>query len=164
MTQSAPPSPSDRLIEQQLTEELAELQRFSTLLASEQEILAKGEADKLPPVVEQKSVLAGRLSKLLADRERALIQAGFAIGREGMEAWLAHHPQPDSLREKWRGLLELAAKARSQQETNGKLIAIQLQYNQQAIAALMSASGRTLTYGPDGQQRIGGGGRTLGSA
>lgn len=164
MAQSAPASSTDRLIAQQLTEELAELQRFSTLLAHEQEILAKGEADKLPPVVEQKSALAGRLSKLLAERERALIQSGFAIGRDGMEAWLAQQPQSGSLRETWLALLELAAKARGQQETNGKLIAIQLQYNQQAITALMSASGRTLTYGPDGQQRIGGGGRTLGSA
>jgi flagella synthesis protein FlgN len=164
LTQSATPSPSDHLIEQQLTEEIAELHRFLALLFIEQEILAKGEADKLPPVVEQKSVLAGRLSKLLADREHALIQAGFVIGREGMEAWLATCPASDGSQNKWLGLLELAAKARAQQEINGKLIAIQLQHNQQAIAALMSASGRPLTYGPDGQQRVGGGGRTLGSA
>jgi flagellar biosynthesis/type III secretory pathway chaperone len=158
------PSPADRLIEQTLTDELGALQQFCTLLAEEQEVLKRGEADKLPPIVEKKSVLAGRLSELLTQREHALTSAGQESGREGMESWLAKRPRQTAIEPLWHRLLDLAVTARSQQELNGKLIAMQLLHNQQAIAALMSASGRPLTYGPDGHQRMGGGGRTLGSA
>jgi flagellar biosynthesis/type III secretory pathway chaperone len=158
------PSPADRSIEQTLADELGALQHFSTLLAEEQEVLKRGEADKLPPIVDKKSVLAARLGELLAQREHALTTTGQAAGREGMEAWLAKHPRQSAIGPIWQRLLDLAVTARSQQELNGKLIAMQLLHNQQAIAALMSASGRPLTYGPDGHQRMGGGGRTLGSA
>ncbi|MDP2808775.1 MAG: flagellar export chaperone FlgN [Rhodocyclaceae bacterium] len=58
---------------------------------------------------------------------------------------------------------ELAAEARSLNETNGKLIALRMQHNQQALAVLMAAADQAITYGPDGQQRGGGGGRSLGS-
>ncbi len=161
-----PPGPSsaDLLIEQTLADELGALQHFCTLLAEEQEVLKRGEADKLPPIVEKKSVLAGRLGELLAQREHALTNAGQSAGREGMESWLVKHPRQTEIGKTWHRLLDLAVTARSQQELNGKLIAMQLLHNQQAIAALMSASGRPLTYGPDGHQRMGGGGRTLGSA
>lgn len=157
-------SPHDNLIEQRLAEELGELERFLTLLDAEQIVLQQGEADKLPPLVEQKSALAARLGQLLAEREQLLINAGFTGGREGMESWLARQSNTTNLVEQWRRLLAMAQTARDRQDTNGKLIAVQLQHNQQALAALMSASGRPLTYGPDGQQRVGGGGRTLGSA
>ena len=157
-------SPQDSLIRRRLAEELGDLRRFFSLLEAERDILTRGEADKLPPLVEQKSTLATRLSALLAEREQALANAGFPAGREGTEAWLSKLPPADPAREQWAQLLALAEEARRQQETNGKLIAIQLQNTQQALAALMSASGRPLTYGPDGQQRVGGGGRRLGSA
>jgi flagellar biosynthesis protein FlgN len=158
------PSPTDILIGQTLVEELAALERFHSLLLQEQEVLTHAHADKLPPLVEQKSALAGRLGQFLAERERSLTASGFPTGREGMDAWLAVQPEKQRLSEIWARLLHLAEEARRQQALNGKLIAIQLQHTQQALAALMSAGGHPLTYGPDGQQRVGGGGRTLGSA
>lgn len=161
---SSKTAPHDILIAQRLADELGELERFLTLLDAEQAVLQQGEADKLPPLVAQKSALAARLGQLLAQREQSLINAGFAGGREGMESWLARQSNASRLLEQWQRLLTMAQTARDRQDTNGKLIALQLQHNQQALAALMSASGRPLTYGPDGQQRVGGGGRALGSA
>lgn len=157
------PSATDRLIADHLAAELADLERFCKLLHAEQDVLTRAEADKLPPLVEEKSVLAGRLGQRLAEREQALLALGLPKGREGMTAWLAarRDPQLDAL---WTQLLDHTGQARRQQELNGRLLALQLQNTQQALAALMSASGRPLTYGPDGQQRVGGGGRTLGSA
>ena len=157
-------SPADVLIGQRLAEELAELQKFCEVLDAERGVLEKGQADKLPPLVQETSQLATRLGQLLAERERALTQAGFDGGREGMESWLAQRKQDTKAQDKWQQLLKLAEEARRLQTLNGKLIALQLQHTQQALAALMSASGRPLTYGPDGQQRVGGGGRALGSA
>lgn len=160
---SLPPSATDRLIAGHLAGELADLERFCELLHAEQEVLTRAEADKLPPLVEEKSALAGRLGQQLAEREQALLALGLPQGRDGMAAWLASR-RDSALDTLWGQLLERTGHARRQQELNGRLLALQLQNTQQALAALMSASGRPLTYGPDGHQRMGGGGRPLGSA
>jgi flagella synthesis protein FlgN len=60
---------------------------------------------------------------------------------------------------------DLAATARTLNETNGKLIALRMPHNQQALAILVAAANQaTITYGPDGQQQTGLGGRMLGKA
>ena len=160
---SGSPPPS---IGQLLTLELAELDRFRSLLAEEQALLQNGDAEHLPQLIEKKSALAARLGSLLHEREQALTILGFNGGRDGMESWLATQPPriSTSAREEWQHLLALANAVRNEHEINGKLIALRLQHNQQALAALMSAGVQTLTYGPDGQQRLGTSGRTLGSA
>jgi flagella synthesis protein FlgN len=61
-------------------------------------------------------------------------------------------------------LRELAALARDLNETNGKLIAVHIQRNQQALNVLLAAAGHAPTYGPDGQQHASLGGRSLGKA
>lgn len=61
-------------------------------------------------------------------------------------------------------LRDLASEARSLNETNGKLIALRLQHNQQALNVLMSAADAVATYGPDGQQCSAVGSRILGKA
>ena len=147
-----------------LAAELLKLQEFRTLLAREQTLLQSGDAEGLLGLTENKSALATRLGELLGEREQVLTSAGFKAGREGMEAWLASQPAKAAARVEWQQLLRLAEEARREHDINGKLIAIHLQHNQQALATLMSAGGRPLTYGPDGQQRVGGGGRVLGSA
>lgn len=147
-----------------LSAELAELRNFRSLLAEEQSLLQRGDAEELSGLTGKKSALAARLGELLHEREKALSSHGFTAGREGMESWLELKSTTAASRDDWRELLLLAEEARREHEINGKLIAVQLQNNQQALAALMLAGGRPLTYGPDGQQRVGGGGRNLGSA
>jgi flagellar biosynthesis/type III secretory pathway chaperone len=119
-------------------------------------------------VVDLKSALAGRLGTILTERERLLTSHGSGTGRTGMDAWIssiADSAKASALRAQWHSLLALADETRTIHEVNGKLIALQLQNTQQALTVLLSAAGRPLTYGPDGQQRIGSGsGRTLGSA
>jgi len=61
-------------------------------------------------------------------------------------------------------LHELAATARELNETNGKLIAVHIQRNQQALNVLLAAAGNAPTYGPDGQQHASLGSRSLGKA
>lgn len=61
-------------------------------------------------------------------------------------------------------LRDLASEARSLNEANGKLIALRLQHNRQALNVLMTAADAVATYGPDGQQQSALGGRILGSA
>lgn len=58
---------------------------------------------------------------------------------------------------------DLAAEARTLNETNGKLIALRMQHNQQALSILMAAADPAVTYGPDGQPRASGS-RSFGKA
>jgi flagella synthesis protein FlgN len=148
-----------------LIEEIREVEAFVALLREEETLLASaGNVDTLMPLVERKSGYAVRLKALADRREQLLAAANLEKGRAGMDAWLARTPGAENLRPHWQKLLTMAGEARDRNETNGKLIGIHWQHNQAALAALMSASDRAATYGPDGQQKSGGGGRMLGSA
>jgi flagellar biosynthesis protein FlgN len=59
---------------------------------------------------------------------------------------------------------DLVSEACALNEANGKLIALRLQHNQQALNVLMDAANTAATYGPDGQQQSGLGSRMLGKA
>lgn len=146
-----------------LAGELAALREFVTLLQEEQSALLDGKGDSLAALIDQKSALAARLTDCAGQREAALAGLALPAGRDGMEAWLA--TAAAAARNDWQELLPLAATARSLNELNGKLIGTRLQHNQQALAALMGATERAMTYGPDGHARPpAGSGRSRGSA
>jgi flagellar biosynthesis protein FlgN len=149
-----------------LADELVALRDFVALLKTEQATLVEGNADGLDTLIAKKSALAARLTDCAQRRETALAASKLPAGRAGMDAWLAAIPADATARKNWQELLPLAAEARNFNELNGKLIGTRLQHNQQALAALMSATERAMTYGPDGQTstRQDGGGRILGSA
>lgn len=154
----------DHVIAARLAEELAALEEFHTLLREEREVLQAVAVDRLPNLVSRKSALTARLAALLAAREHALEAAGHAPGRDGMDDWINKRAGGTESASRWRRLLELAVAARQEHETNGRLIMTHLQFNKQALSTLLAAAGSPLTYGPDGQQRLGTGGRSLGSA
>lgn len=149
-----------------LADELAALREFAALLQKEQSALLDGKADNLVALIDKKSALAARLTDSAQRREAALMELKLPAGRAGMEAWLAAAAADTATREHWQELLPLATEARNLNELNGKLIGTRLQHNQQALAALMGATERAMTYGPDGQTlaKPGGSGRILGSA
>ncbi|MBI5900961.1 MAG: flagellar protein FlgN [Rhodocyclales bacterium] len=153
-------------IETLLQEELAALGEFLAAIAAERCALTEGKLDDLPGATEQKSALATRLASLESQREALLTDSRLAPGRQGMESWLAR--QPPSARgahqARWNALLEGAAKARTENEINGKLIATRLQQNQQALGGLLGEAAEASTYGADGQRSSGANRRTLGSA
>ena len=148
-----------------LLEEIQEVLVFAELLRQEQALLtATRAADALLPLVERKSACAARLKVLSDRRDQMLSGNGNLTGRPAIEAWLAANPRGNDIDSHWQRLLELAAEARSLNETNGKLIGLHWQHNQAALTTLMAAADRAMTYGPDGQQKGAGGGRSFGSA
>lgn len=155
----APPIPLQNLI----AEEVARLRDFLVLLEKEQQALAAGDVDRLLPLADDKNRLFGRLAQLGEARGQALAAAGFPADRQGMEGWLARQPNANGAGRTWQELLSLAEKARALNEINGKLIASRLADNQQALSALMAAANQAALYGPDGQARPIGSGRSLGS-
>lgn len=102
---------------------------------------------------------------LLRREQAALIEGN-------IEALAALLSEKTALTERLKGisaeeahrLRELAAEARELNETNGKLIAVHLQRNQQALNILLAAADNVATYGRDGQHRVGISNRSLGKA
>jgi flagellar biosynthesis/type III secretory pathway chaperone len=152
-----------------LEETLAELQRFLAVISTERQALVSGEINQLPAIAEEKSALATRLATLESQRENILCEAGFATGREGIDAWLAANAtpsasDPSAIPALWQQIISLAAETRRENETNGKLISVLMQQNQQALGTLLGQSVDTTTYDADGQQKPQAGRRPLGSA
>lgn len=146
-----------------LDAEISKLKDFIALLQREQDFLKAGDTDSLLPLIDTKTLLSNTLAGYATAREAALKQQGLPVDRSGMEAWLKRHGQP-SHQQAWQTLLTLAAEARELNSLNGKLIGLHMSHNQHAFNALMGATDRAMTYGPDGQQHSGGGGRILGTA
>jgi len=143
--------------------ELSKLKEFIVLLKREQDFLKAGDTESLLPLIDTKTLLSNALASYAAARETVLKQLGLPAGRSGMEDWLKHHGQAPH-QQAWKVLLTLASEARELNILNGKLIGLHMSHNQQAFNALMGATNRAMTYGPDGQQHTGGGGRILGTA
>jgi len=146
-----------------LLEEVAQLRDFLVLLEKEQQALIGGDVERLLPLAAEKNDLLRHLAQLGEARGKALLAAGLATDRQGMDSWLERHPEPDGAKRAWQELLTLAGKAGALNQTNGKLIATRLANNQQALSTLMAAANQAALYGPDGQARPVGGGRSLGS-
>lgn len=161
MSDSGGPAPPP--LQNLLAEEVAQLRDFLVLLEKEQQALAGGDVDRLLPLSAEKTERFARLAQLGEARGRALAAAGLAADRQGMEGWLDRHPGQGGAKRDWQELLVLAEKARALNQTNGKLIATRLAGNQQALSTLMAAANQAALYGPDGQARPLGSGRSLGS-
>ena len=152
-------------IESLLAEEAAVLAEFLAAIEEERQCLSGGDLNSLPAATERKSVLAARLSTLEAQRETLLGGLGLNSGRSGIERWLERpSPHRQASIDAWKRILALAARAKRENEINGKLIAGRLQQNHQALGTLLGSSAETNTYGADGQRNQKSGRRTLGSA
>lgn len=147
-----------------LSEELAALRGFVAILQQEQQALVAGEIDRLMPLVKEKTDLAARLGQFAELRSRMLAAASLSPDRTGMERWLARLAPADSAHAAWKSLLALTAEAQALNESNGKLIAMRMQHNQQALNVLLAAANQSALYGPDGQTKPAGGGRLFGAA
>ncbi len=143
--------------------EVSKLKEFIVLLQREQDLLKAGDTESLLPLIDTKTLLSNALAGYAAAREATLRQLGLQTGRSGMEDWLHRHGQAPH-QQAWKTLMALASEARELNILNGKLIGLHMRHNQQAFNALMGATDRAMTYGPDGQRQTGGGGRILGTA
>lgn len=147
-----------------LESEAREASAFIELLKKEQAMLVAGNVDGLLPLVEAKLAFTTKLGALADAREKVVTDSGAGSGRSGMENYLSRQPGNKALRTRWEALLAVATEAQAMNQTNGKLIRLHLQHNQQAMTTLMAAANQATTYGPDGHQRGSGSGRFLGSA
>lgn len=146
-----------------LGDEIATLQEFVRLLRREQELLKQNDSEELLALIESKNEQTDKLGALAQAREKQLTLLDLPAGRAGITAWLDQHAN-ETDRHAWKRLLELTGDARDLNTINGKLIGLHMQHNQQALDALLAATDKASTYGPDGQQQSGLGSRILGKA
>lgn len=158
-----PGTPAPSRLQNLLLEEAAQLRGFLALLEREQQALVAGDVDQLMPLAEEKNRVFARLAGLGDARNKTLAAESLPPDRPGVESWLDRHPELSGLRKTWQDLLELTLKAREINQVNGNLIGTRLANNQQALSTLLSAANQAALYGPDGQARPIGGGRSLGS-
>jgi flagellar biosynthesis/type III secretory pathway chaperone len=147
-----------------LREERAAMQAFLDLLQEEQASLLRGDADAVGALLARKS---GWLQKLagLAERRRGFLRAqSYPADRRGMDHWLSAQPTASALAAEWQALLQLTHQACQANDANGALIAMRMQSNQQALAALTTAARSSALYGKDGQAVGAWGSRPLGAA
>jgi len=136
------------------------------LLENEQACLIQADAESLVDITRLKSEEVDRLTELARGRVEYLHAMGLPGGRAGMNEWLALHAGAAraELTRLWQELTRFAAKSRSLNETNGKLMATRLAHNQAALSTLQSAASAQNMYGPDGHAEVVGGQRELGRA
>lgn len=141
--------------------------QFLEILEREQEVLVQGQVDTLTDIAQKKSGKVLELAQLAEARNRFLAGNGLPPDQAGVSAWLGalgNAPEAQEARRAWDELVAVAKAARQLNETNGAMIELQLQHNQQALAVLMSAANQAALYGPDGQRLSGGGGRSFDKA
>lgn len=135
-----------------LAGELTQMGEFIKLLEQEQSALTAGDTETLESLSSTKVALAQALNGVGEARNAILKRAGLPNDRLGVEAWIRSNPKDVAVQRLWNGLKAAVAEARELNLLNGKLIAMRLQHNQQALSALLSTSSpQNNLYGPDGQ-------------
>ncbi len=134
-------------------EERTLVQVFIDLLTQERGALLHGDIERAVATAEDKSRLAVQLAQLAQQRSRMLQAAGHTPDRSGMDAWIAAQPASAGLAGDWAELLRAMRAAHDANRINGLLIEAGLRANQQALAAIRSASDMESVYGPDGLSR-----------
>lgn len=133
-----------------VTEELALVDRFTGVLAQEESALVDGTPlAALPALIEEKMVLTAALADCATRRDARLETLGYPAGEGGMA--VASRTDP-GLAAAWAQLSAAARVARSRNDLNGLLIRTRMDYNQQALNALMQAAAKPpAVYGADGR-------------
>ena len=147
-----------------LRAERTAMQAFLELLGEEQQALIRGDADQVAAGIARKSEWLGKLARHAGERREFLNKQQFPADRSGMDAWIAAHPDSGTLAAEWHELLKITHQAWQANHANGLLISVQMQSNQQSLAALAAAARSASLYGRDGQTVGAWGSRTLGAA
>jgi flagella synthesis protein FlgN len=134
-------------------EEHATLEAFASLLTYEGKALAAvSPLEKLPSIIEQKTLLTELLSSLEKQRDAHLRAMGLPSGWKGMELAVAEDAR---LGQQWKLLQAVVERARRSNTTNGLMIRVRMNYNQSALAVLRGGSRSAAgVYGPDGRMAV----------
>src|SRR5579864_530413 len=132
-------------------DEYSTVEAFASVLALEEKALTAIEPlEMLPPIVEKKTELVGKLATLEKMRDTQLAELGFPGGWKGMELAAGSDTR---IAAQWSLLQKAAERAQRSNTLNGSLIRTRMEYNQRALTALNVAvtTEKVGFYGPDGR-------------
>lgn len=137
-------------------------QTLETLGALEQALRAESEAlagalhdpEAIAAATQRKQELVAEINSLVQNIDRQLVNQGLAVGRAGLEAWLAALPEGDALRGAWQAIVDMGQRCKGLNETNGLQIGLLNRRTQDALRILLGGDAAGETYGPDGSGRI----------
>lgn len=139
-------------------QESALIRAFIAALESEANALAKGELDEgLNATTAEKNRCAEELTRVGEQRDQLLQQAGFATGKEGIDAAAETNP---ALAQAWKQLLDDVAQASQLNQENGALIERLLKQNNETLQTLRQLAGGSSLYDASGKARQGNASRT----
>lgn len=151
-------------LRQLLLHELAGLDQLQHVLEKENQALAAGSTELLPPISEQKIACMKALEALEEQRRQFVgASASDKSARETMAAWLRGQPDKDA-ETLWQSVIEKSLAARHLHEVNGQLIVLQLGKTREALDILTHRQTDDSLYGSDGQSASGSGKRISDSA
>jgi len=133
-----------------VTEEHATLEAFASLLVYEEKALAAvSPLETLPGIIEKKTELTDKLASLERLRDEQLRDMGLPGGWKGMELAVSDDAR---LAQQWKLLQSVVERARRANATNGLMIRVRMNYNQNALAILRGGMRQNANvYGPDGR-------------
>ncbi len=133
-----------------VTEEHATLEAFASLLVYEEKALAAvSPLETLPDIIEKKTELTDKLASLERLRDEQLRDMGLPGGWKGMELAVSDDAR---LAQQWKLLQSVVERARRANATNGLMIRVRMNYNQNALAILRGGMRQNANvYGPDGR-------------
>lgn len=147
------------LPDQHLAEEVSCASELAACLEREQrQLSAVDTAEALQQTIAAKNLLVARMTSLAERRHKALAEQGYAASEAGMRAWLEKSSASLPI---WNELLNAARRARELNQINGTLINTHMARTRAALSVLQQKPAGSTVYGPDGQQDMRGGGRTL---
>lgn len=136
-----------------LEQEVSQMETFVQLLQEEAKVLEDGATeDALAGTTARKNQIADTLTELATQRNAMLKSLGFESDGPGLSAAVAAHPSLAQIRQQ---LLDITAKARSQNEANGRIIEVFLEHNQRALETLRRLAGIGDLYDASGRTRPG---------
>lgn len=138
-------------LNEMLAAECRLLSQFIDLLTEEEQALVAAKTDVLAAITPRKTDLVSRLNETAGRRNQVMKALGFAADTEGLKAWRQSGADADR---QGGELIALASRARSQNELNGRLIAMHLRSTQAALKALTGGDANRQTYGRDGQTEM----------
>lgn len=142
-------SDSANLILTAFTSERSALLTFVDVLEQEQRYLVENVIDDLQALAEQKSACALKLTELIENRQKLLVQHVPVLNPRTLQAWL--NSQLPSLQKLWLEIQNLASRAQQLNQSSGELIQLKLRHSQQALLILNQGANQSNLYGSDGQ-------------
>ncbi|HDZ47875.1 hypothetical protein LCGC14_0150960 [marine sediment metagenome] len=131
-----------------LTNQQQRLDALTSLLASEQNLLTKGDVDgdALAQVAIKKQALLEELERIESVRRSVQKRLGYADGAKGARS----AAQDAGCQTDWENLLEKSERAARMNELTGQMLSVRMKHNQAMLDYIRQIAEKTL-YKPDGR-------------